>query len=74
MMMASEVPTASGVLTASGMPRNRKRSCSTGTMTAPPPTPKTPARMPVTAPAAMSETAKKAKSPMEMPSIMVKFP
>ncbi len=51
MMMASEVPTHSCMRTASGTSKMRNTSNSTGTITAPPPTPNSPANSPVATPA-----------------------
>ena len=70
MITASEVPTQSGMRTSSGTPMTRNTSYRIGTMTAPPPTPKTPARRPVSAPAAISETARKTRSPVGIPASM----
>src|SRR6266851_4159174 len=56
-MIASEVPMQSCMRTSSGTPSTRKNSYSTGTMTAPPPMPNSPARMPVTTPAAITAAA-----------------
>jgi hypothetical protein len=57
MMMASEVPTHSGIRTSSGTPANRKHSKNTGTRMAPPPIPNTPARNPDSAPTTTSNSA-----------------
>jgi hypothetical protein len=53
-MIASEVPMHNCMRTSSGTPRMENTSNSTGTMKAPPPMPKSPARIPVTIPAAMT--------------------
>src|SRR5712691_4846733 len=66
-MMASEVPTHSCMRSSSGTPRMRKTSNSTGTMTAPPPMPNSPARIPVTSPATMTAAASQASSATGMP-------
>src|SRR3546814_16497530 len=62
MMVASEVPTATFMRTASSMPMVVNRCHSTGTMTMPPPTPSRPAVMPATAPAASSRAPKMSRS------------
>src|SRR5258708_10193526 len=54
MMIASEVPTQSCIRTSSGTWYMRNNSNRTGTMTAPPPMPNRPARIPVTMPAAIT--------------------
>ena len=59
-MVASEVPTASFIWTASGMPKSGKTLNSTGTMTMPPPTPSSPARVPETRPVAAIASARPA--------------
>ncbi len=50
-IIASEVPIASGMATASASPISRNTSKKTGTLIAPPPTPKSPASRPIAAPA-----------------------
>src|SRR5215469_16466609 len=67
-MMAIEVPTQSCMRTSSGTPRRRKTSNSTGTMTAPPPTPNNPARIPVTTPATRMAAASQTSSVSGTPS------
>ena len=56
-MIANEVPMQSCMRTSSGTPNTRKNSYSTGTITAPPPMPNSPARIPVTTPAAITAAA-----------------
>src|SRR5581483_2680673 len=63
-MIAREVPTHSCMRTESGTPSRRNISKSTGTMMAPPPMPKSPARTPLTIPAAMTAAASDASSPI----------
>jgi hypothetical protein len=53
-IIASDVPTASGIAISSDTPVSRKVSKNTGTLTAPPPIPKIPASMPMLAPARTS--------------------
>ena len=62
-MIASEVPMHSCMRTSSGTPSTRNTSNSTGTMTAPPPIPNSPARMPVTIPAVITAAASQTRSP-----------
>jgi len=64
-MIASEVPMHSCIRTAAGTPRIRNTSNSTGTITAPPPIPNSPARMPVRIPAAMTAAASQASWPAD---------
>ena len=59
-MVASEVPTASFIWIASGMPKSGKTLNSTGTMTMPPPTPSSPARVPEMVPVAAIASARPA--------------
>src|SRR5712671_826037 len=61
-MMASDVPTQSCMRTSSGTPKMRKISNNTGTTTMPPPIPNSPARIPVTTPAAITATASQTSS------------
>src|SRR5215472_13513434 len=68
MMIASDVPTQSCMRTASGTPNRRNSSNSTGTTTPPPPIPNTPARRPVTMPAAITATRSQASSAKEAPA------
>ena len=62
MMMASEVPTHSGMRTSSGTPVMRNTSYSTGMTIAPPPTPNSPANRPMTTPATTSVSASQISS------------
>ena len=61
-MMASEVPMHICMRTSSGTLSTRNTSYSTGTMTAPPPMPNSPEKMPVTTPAATISNASHASS------------
>src|SRR5215470_5745471 len=69
-MMASEVPTQSWKRTSSGTPSARNTSYRTGTMSAPPPMPNRPARMPVTTPPAMISAASSRSSLTGTPRII----
>lgn len=60
--MAKDVPMHNCMRMESGTPRRRNTSYRTGTMTAPPPMPNGPARMPVTTPPAMTLAANQAIS------------
>ncbi len=64
MMIASDVPTQSGMRTSSGTPAMRNTSYSTGMTIAPPPTPKSPANRPMKRPAAISVNASQISSEM----------
>src|SRR5205823_2389234 len=66
---AREVPMHSCMRTSPGTPSTRNTSNSTGTMTAPPPIPKSPARMPVTMPAAKTAAASHTRSPAGTPMV-----
>src|SRR4029077_12172832 len=72
-MIASDVPTQSCMRTASGTSRMRKTSYSTGTMTAPPPMPNSPARSPVTTPAAVTANPSQTSSPNGTPALFGRF-
>ena len=61
-MIASEVPTQSGMRTSSGTPAMRNTSYRTGMTIAPPPTPNSPANRPMTMPAATSVNASQISS------------
>src|SRR5262245_20494213 len=70
-MIAREVPIHACMRTTSGTSSARKTSYSTGTMTAPPPIPKSPASMPTRMPAPAIQSASKAISPIGYPSSMM---
>ena len=63
MIVASDVPTAMCMRTDGSMSSSENRWYSTGTMTMPPPTPNSPARMPATTPVASSATESAANQP-----------
>ena len=69
-MIAIEVPTQSWKRTSSGTPSTRNTSYSTGTMSAPPPMPNRPARMPVTKPPTTIKAASSSSSLTGTPRIM----
>ena len=68
-IIASEVPMQSCIRAASGTPARRNASYSTGTITAPPPMPNSPASNPVTTPAAIVAAASSTSSMTGMPNI-----
>src|SRR5215468_974860 len=68
-MIAREVPTHSCMRTSSGTPRSRNTSNSTGTTTAPPPTPNNPASRPVMTPAAITARASEISSASGTPAM-----
>jgi hypothetical protein len=65
-MMASEVPMQSCIRTLSGTSASRNSSNSTGTISAPPPMPNTPASSPVTIPATRIARKSQMSSPVGM--------
>src|SRR6478736_2151505 len=69
-MIAIDVPTQSWKRTSSGTSSARKTSYKTGTMSAPPPMPKRPAKMPVMKPPTMIRAASSSSSLAGTPKIM----
>src|SRR5262249_28303252 len=70
-MIAIEVPTHNWKRTSFGTSSKRKTSYRTGTMSAPPPIPKSPARMPVMNPAIMIKVASSRSSLTGTPNTIV---